>query len=172
MIHDWIDLDLIAYVAEQRPTWTIALIGKTAVDVTRLLRYPNVRLLGRKTYESLPGYCKAFSVGLMPFVVNELTASVNPIKLREYLSAGLPVVSTDLPEARNYQQSCRVARSPEELLAACEQAVSTDTPALRHSRSEAMAGETWEARVNEIGRIVGEVASQANRSMSSMEIQT
>ena len=159
LVHDWIDLELIAYVAEQRPTWTIAVIGKVAVDVSRLFRYPNVRLLGRKAYETLPGYCKAFSVGLMPFRVNELTASVNPIKLREYLSAGLPVVSTDLPEARNYAEGCRVARSPEEFLAACDQAVASDTPALRQSRSAAMAGATWEARVNEIGRLVLKISS-------------
>jgi glycosyltransferase involved in cell wall biosynthesis len=162
LIHDWIDLDLIGYLAERRPDWTIALIGKASVDVSRLLRYPNVRILGRKPYADLPGYCKAFSVGLLPFVVNALTRSVNPIKLREYLSAGLPVVSTDLPETRAYSESCRIARSPDEFLAACEQAIANDTLALRQNRSVAMAGETWEARVSEIGLIVREVANRQN----------
>jgi len=162
LIHDWIDLDLIAYLAERRPDWTVALIGKASVDVSRLQRYPNIRILGRKPYADLPGYCKAFSVGLLPFVINELTTNVNPIKLREYLSAGLPVVSTDLPETRGYD-SCRIARSPAEFLAACEQAIAADTPSLRLTRSQAVAGETWEARVNEIGRIVHEVAQRRSR---------
>jgi glycosyltransferase involved in cell wall biosynthesis len=157
-IHDWIDLDLIASLAERRPDWTIALIGKASVDVTRLQRHPNIRLLGQRPYSQLPGYCKAFSVALLPFVVNELTKGVNPIKLREYLSAGLPVVSTDLPEVSSYRDGCSIARSGDEFVAACERAIAADSPARRQARSQAMAAETWEARVSEIGDIVHEVA--------------
>ncbi len=157
-IQDWIDIDLIAHLAERRPDWTIALIGKASVDISHLRRFPNVRLLGQKPYAELPRYCKAFDLGLLPFVVNELTKSVNPIKLREYLSAGLPVVSTDLPEVRPYEQMCAIARTPDDFLAACERALSTDTRALRRSRSDAMSAETWEARVNDLGRIVLDVA--------------
>lgn len=174
LIHDWIDLELLAYVAKQRPSWTIAVIGEASVDVSLLRGLPNVRLIGRKPYAELPRYCKAFSVGLVPFVINELTRNVNPIKLREYLSAGLPVVSTDLPEARGYPDSCRIARSPDEFLAACEEAVATDTPALRQARSAAMASETWEARVNDVGRIVLDVARRrggsVDRHRSSEEV--
>jgi glycosyltransferase involved in cell wall biosynthesis len=159
LIQDWIDLGLIAYLAERRPNWTIALIGRAAVDITPLRRHPNVRILGPKPYEDLPKYCKAFSLGILPFVVNELTRNVNPIKLREYLSAGLPVVSTELPETSGYDH-CRITRSHEEFLAACENAIETDTPALRRNRSETMSSETWEARVNDIGRIVLDVAQR------------
>jgi glycosyltransferase involved in cell wall biosynthesis len=154
LIHDWIDLALIAHVAEQRPGWTVAVIGKASVDVSALARLPNVRLLGRKPYADLPRYCKAFSVGLIPFVVNELTRNVNPIKLREYLSAGVPVVSTDLPEVQPYAASCAIARTPAEFLAACDRAVAEDTPARRRARSEAMAGETWAAKVDRICGVV------------------
>ena len=117
LIHDWIDISLLAHVAEQRPDWTVAVIGKANVDISSLERLPNVKLLGRRPYEELPRYCKAFSVGVMPFALNELTTNVNPIKMREYLSAGLPVVSTDLPEVRGYSEWVRVARSPDEFLA-------------------------------------------------------
>lgn len=157
LIHDWIDLDLLAYVAEQRPQWTLALIGSPKVDVSRLARFPNIKLMGRKPYGDLHQYCKGFSVGLLPFAINELTRNVNPIKMREYLSAGVPVVSTDLPEVRSQKDLCRVARTKEEFLAACEQAIATDTPADRQRRSEAMQSETWEAKVAELGRIVSAV---------------
>jgi glycosyltransferase involved in cell wall biosynthesis len=154
LVHDWIDLSLLAHVAERRPDWTVAVIGKSNVDLAPLQRLSNVRLLGRRPYEQLPRYCKAFSVGVMPFVLNELTSNVNPIKMREYLSAGLPVVSTDLPEVRGYHESVRVAHSPDDFLAACEEAIAADDPVMRRRRSEGMAGESWENKVAELGRWV------------------
>jgi glycosyltransferase involved in cell wall biosynthesis len=160
LIHDWIDLDLFAHLAERRPEWTIALIGKASVDMSRLERFSNVKLLGRKPYEELPRYCKAFSVGVLPFALNELTRNVNPIKLREYLSAGLPVVSTDLPEVRACGDWARIARSPDEFLAACEEAIRTDTPEQRRRRSEAMLKETWDAKVEELGRVILQAQSR------------
>jgi glycosyltransferase involved in cell wall biosynthesis len=163
LIHDWIDLDLIAYVAQQRPSWSIVLIGKPAVDISRLQNFSNVRLLGRRPYADLPRFCKGFSVGLLPFAINELTRNVNPIKMREYLSAGLPVVSTDLPEVRAQKNLCRVAGTREAFLEACEQAIASDNEVERRRRSEAMKKETWEAKVDEIGRIVGAVADRKRR---------
>jgi hypothetical protein len=157
LIHEWIDLGLIAALAERLPDWTIALVGKSLVDTSVLARFPNVKLLGRKAYAALPSFCKAFSVGIIPFAVNELTRNVNPIKLREYLSAGLPVVSTPLPEVEVYAPACRIARTTDDFISACEEAVRTDTPQRRRERSEAMAGETWEAKVNDIGQTIIEV---------------
>jgi hypothetical protein len=83
--------------------------------------------------------------------VNELTRNVNPMKLREYLSAGLPVVATDLPEIRKYGAWCAIADGPADFLAACERMIAEDSPAKRLARSEGMKSETWEARVTELG---------------------
>ncbi|MBI4508378.1 MAG: glycosyltransferase [Deltaproteobacteria bacterium] len=157
LIHDWIDLDLFAYIAELRPTWSIVLIGKAAVDVSKLKKYPNIHLLGRKPYEELPRYCKGFDIGLIPFVLNELTRNVNPIKLREYLSAGLPVVSTNLPEIGYYSDTCRIATDHAGFLAACDAALGEDSLEERRRRSRAMAKETWEAKVMELGEHVKRV---------------
>ncbi len=162
LIHDWIDISLLAHVAEQRPNWTVAVIGNANVDLSVLERLPNVKLLGRRPYEELPRYCKAFSVGVMPFALNDLTTNVNPIKMREYLSAGLPVVSTDLPEARGYSDSVRVACTPDDFVAACEEAMEADDPVTRRRRSDAMAGETWEAKVAELGGWVRAAQKRSN----------
>lgn len=156
LFHDWVDLDLIAYLARSRPEWTIALIGKVDVDVSRLGGLPNVVFLGRKPYGELPRYCRAFSVAMIPFVVNELTHHVNPIKLREYLSAGLPVVSTPLPEVTHYKE-CYLGDTPEAYLAAVERALAEDSPARRRARSDAMKAETWERKVGDLGDRVLEV---------------
>jgi hypothetical protein len=86
--------------------------------------------------------------------VSELTYHVNPIKLREYVAAGLPVVSTDLPECRLNPALTRVGRTPEEFIGQIEAALREDTPAARVARSEAMKAETWEKKIEELGRIM------------------
>jgi glycosyltransferase involved in cell wall biosynthesis len=168
LVHDWIDLGLLEHVAQRRPDWTVAIIGKANVDVSALQRLPNVKLLGRRPYEELPRYCKAFSVGVMPFAINELTTNVNPIKMREYLSAGLPVVSTDLPEVRGYNEAVKVAHGPDEFLAACDQAIANDSPERRRARSEAMAAESWEAKVAELGQRIQ--AAQIHREEQDRDL--
>lgn len=151
-IEDWVDQDLIAYLAERRPEWTIVLLGKVCVDVSRLEKYPNVHFLGRRPHSELPNYCKGFSVGLIPYrVTDERMRYVNPVKLREYLSAGLPVVATDaVPEVRSYEQFCHIAPTYEEFETAVEAALHSDSPQERRRRSAAMAGETWHRKVGEI----------------------
>lgn len=151
LIHDWVDLATIAHLATERPDWSIVLIGKATVDTSALDSLPNVRMLGRKPYEHLPAYCRAFDVALIPFVVNELTHHVNPIKLREYLSAGLPVVSSPLPEVTHYSDTCYLADGADEFLRACERALDEDSDSARKRRCEAMAKETWEQKVGQLG---------------------
>jgi hypothetical protein len=152
----WIDLGLLAFLAERRPSWTIVQLGRATVDPAPLRRYPNVLLLGRRPYAALPRYCKAFTIGLMPFVVNELTRYVNPIKLRECLAAGLPVVSSGISEADAYPEWCSLAKSPADFLAACERALQSDSPAARAARSAAMGQETRSS-----GRSPGGAAARA-----------
>jgi len=158
LIQDWVDLELIRYLAEKRRDWTIVLVGKSLVDLSRVQGLPNVHILGRKPYESLHEYCKGFDLGLIPFVKNELTLNVNPIKLREYLSAGLPVVSTDIPEVARYVGShgnlanaCAVATEKDEFYTAIEKLLASDSPAARRARSDAMLDETWERVVAKVG---------------------
>jgi glycosyltransferase involved in cell wall biosynthesis len=164
LVQDWIDLELIGWLAEQRPDWTIVMIGKVIVDNSRWTRLKNIVWLGRKPYEELPRYCKGFSVGLIPFRINELTRNVNPIKLREYLSAGVPVVSTPLPECAQFPEWCRVAATREAFLAACEQAIAADSPTERRKRSELMRAESWENKVAQLGDHILRVQSTKRRN--------
>jgi glycosyltransferase involved in cell wall biosynthesis len=151
LIQEWIDLDLLARMARTHPDWSIVLIGKSAVDTSALKSLPNIYLLGRRPYGALPGYCRAFDVGIIPFKVNELTRNINPIKLREYLSAGLPVVSTDLPEVKFYSEEAYVACGHDEFIGGVEQAIREDSAEARSRRSDSMRGETWDARVTAVG---------------------
>ncbi len=172
LIQDWVDTDAIAYLAEKKPEWTFVIIGKALAPVSHLNK-PNIRLLGRKAYEELPPYMKRFDVGLIPFRLNELTRNVNPIKLREYFSAGLPVVSSDIPEVRMYADDdfgeregalgCAVYETHEQMLALCEKALLQDSPAARQKRSKAMLAETWEKKVEALGDHIARVKEKKRR---------
>src|SRR5690349_7342882 len=113
----------------------------------------NVHFLGRKPYAQRPGYCKAFDVALMPFKWNELTLNANPLKVREYLAAGLPCVSTPLPEVEKVGL-CRLARTPEEAVQQVEECLREGAGPSRE-RAQQIFHESWQARVEEIRRHVG-----------------
>ncbi len=151
LIQDWLDVELLAAVARARPDWSMVLIGEAATDVTELSREPNVHLLGRRKYDELPAYAAGFDVGMIPFRVNALTRAVNPIKLREYLSAGLPVVSTALPEVRRYGELVQVVEDAASFVRTCERVLvdGAEHDAVLH-RQSVMRGETWRAKVAEI----------------------
>ncbi len=154
LIHEWIDLDLIEHIAHAKPEWSIVMIGKYSIDISRLQHRKNVHFLGQKPYESLPAYCRMFDVGLIPFVINELTINVNPIKLREYLSAGMPVVSTPLPEVEKYQDIVQIAATYDEFIAGIETVLANDSNAARERRSLRMASETWDSKVDYISQCI------------------
>jgi hypothetical protein len=163
-IQDWVDLELIGYLAERHPEWSLAMIGKLCVDTSRLARYPNVHWLGRKPHAELPNCCKGFAVGLIPYVLNERVRHVNPIKLREYLSAGLPVVSTALPEVEYYRDRCCVAGGYEEFERGIAAALASDTHERRRHRSDSMRAETWERKVAEVSAHVMRIKAQKQGS--------
>jgi glycosyltransferase involved in cell wall biosynthesis len=149
LIADWVDVELLAHVAWSFPEGSLALVGKTATDVSQLKRLPNVHLLGRRPYADLPAYCKGFDVALNPFRINELTLNSNPLKVREYLAAGLPVVSTPTPEVVRLNH-CRIASGPDEFTREIERAL--ENPGPSPARSELMRNESWEAKVDELRR--------------------
>jgi len=146
LIRDWIDLDLLAEVARGKPDWHIIMLGGSAVDLEPYVTIKNLHFLGPRPYDSLPAYCKGFDVGLIPFKINKLTQAVNPIKLREYLAAGLPVVSTPLPEVKLYNHLVRVADAPGAFISAVASCLTKDSTAKQH-RCRSMAREKWSVKV-------------------------
>jgi glycosyltransferase involved in cell wall biosynthesis len=153
-LRDFIDVELLALIARARPGWSIALIGQVLTDITVLRGLPNVHLLGQRTHDELPAYCKGFDVGLVPYRIDDEVKFINPLKLREYLSAGVPVVSTAMPEVAPYAHLCHVAHTPDGAVAAIERALGEGDPSARARRSAAMTGETWQGRVEAIARAI------------------
>jgi glycosyltransferase involved in cell wall biosynthesis len=163
-IYDWVDQELIAALATARPQWSFVLVGKVMTEVSLLQQCPNIHLTGRRAYEDLPRFCKGFDVGIIPYKTTDpRIQTVNPLKLREYLAAGIPVVSVDIPEARFFADRISIASDTESFLRALT-TLTDDTAAPRQARSDSMRSETWVARVAEMERII---ASHAARQVTS-----
>lgn len=155
LLADWVDFELIKKTAEHFKDGSVVLIGKVAVDAEQKIRIldgvPNIHMLGRKPYADLPAYCKGFDVALNPFAVNELTLAANPLKVREYLAAGLRVVSTDIPEVRVLKH-CLVGTDHADFIARIEEVLAHPVP--REEVSDSIREESWEAKIDELREIM------------------
>jgi glycosyltransferase involved in cell wall biosynthesis len=154
LVHHWVDRALIAEVARRRPLYSFVLIGDCKVDVSELARLDNVFLLGRRAYEDLPAYCASFDAAMLLFTRTAMTRNINPVKMYEYLAAGLPVVSTPLPEARRFAGPIRIAESPGEFAEACDRVSENLGHVDRKAISRLVASETWRAKVEHLSDIV------------------
>lgn len=143
------DLTLIDRLAAAYPEGSIVLVGPVGVDVSQLTR-PNIHFLGSKPYDELPAYVQAFDVGIIPYFLNDETRAVDPLKLLEYLAAGVPVVTTPLPEAKKYEGDVSIAASHDDFVAAARRAFERDRQVSRE-RAQAVAREhTWERRADRL----------------------
>ncbi len=170
LLSEWVDQALLLRLAREIPRAQLVLIGKADVDITALKGVSNIHLLGPRPFRDLPGFLARFTVGIIPFVVNDLTRSVNPIKLREMLSGGCPVVSTALPEVKAFvdcgasMEDCRkrgafVAADGSQFV--CLVASLVERPLTGEERravSAGMASETWAGKVDEMLKLMGENA--------------
>jgi glycosyltransferase involved in cell wall biosynthesis len=158
LLADWVDFELIKKIAEHFKNGSVVLIGKITFDAEKKIKIldniPNIHFLGRKPYEELPAYCKGFDAALNPFVLNELTRNVNPLKVREYLAAGLQVVSTDIPEVR-VLENCLTGADHADFIAKIERILANPKP--RAEVSDAVRHESWDAKVDELRAIMRKV---------------
>ena len=151
LIERWIDLGLVRWLAEQRPHWTFLMIGRVAVPDAEVPRLPNLVYLGRRPYESLPAYGKAFSAALIPYHLTPQVLHANPIKLREYLAMGKPIVSVSTPEIDRFSAHVRIGRTREELLAHLDAAVEVGlTPAEIAAQTALASTMTWDANLRRV----------------------
>jgi glycosyltransferase involved in cell wall biosynthesis len=149
-VHEWIDLELICWLARQRPQWSFLLVGHVATDASELRTLPNVMLVGAQPYPSLPRWAKAFDAAIIPYRQNRQVANANPLKLREYLATGKPVVSTRNAEIEKFSRWVRIADGRESFLQALEQALAEDNPQAAAERIAAVADQTWDRRVDTV----------------------
>ena len=127
VIDERFDTELLDKVAAARPSWSFVMVGPIVkISEDELPKRPNIHYLGGKTYDHLPSYLSGWDVALMPFAMNESTQFISPTKTPEYLAGGKPVVSTPIKDVvRHYGQleGVKIASTPEEFIAACDDAL-------------------------------------------------
>jgi glycosyltransferase involved in cell wall biosynthesis len=163
LIEDWVDMEVIRHMATSRPEWSFLMIGEVKTDTTAVRRLPNVHFTGRQPYQSLPGYCRKFDIAVLPFVVNELTLAANPLKVREYLAAGLPVVATPLPEVQRLGSLVRAATTPEEFLAECDALLAEGRRGPDLAASQPMDAESWDGKVELLSELIERLPGRVER---------
>jgi len=140
------NITLIEKIAELLPEMSFVLIGKASANVSGLQKQKNVWLLGQKPYEQIPHYGKCFNVAIMPWNQSRWINVCNPIKLKEYLALGKPIVSTPFPELKMYHDLIYQAGTPEEFAASIKRALAEDDDVRIAARRRRVAQTSWESK--------------------------
>ena len=146
MLAEWLDYRLIERVADASPDWTLELIGPIRNAPESLRAKSNIRFLPPVSYADLPRAIQHWDAAWIPFRINSLTRAVNPLKLREYLAAGLPTLSTPLPEAQALSATVALSYTPEGVREWLESTVAADTAQRRLERRDAVRDDGWDGR--------------------------
>lgn len=115
-ISSWLDIDLLEYCARQRPEYQFVLVGKAEVDISKLLCLNNVTHHQAIDHKKLAGFSQHWQASILPFKDNGQIQSCDPLKLKEYLAAGVPIVATDFPAVRRFQDAVLISNSEEGFL--------------------------------------------------------
>jgi len=154
-IEEWFDSDAVRQAALALPDKQFVLYGK-AENATALnkLQLPNVKFMGEVEFADIPRVLAKFDVGLIPFLVNDLTLSTNPIKIYEYFAFGIPVVSTALPEVTRFGELVYIADARLGFAEQVRSALSEQVDTLTSRRREIASRETWGCRGRELHELM------------------
>ena len=173
VIDERLDLDLVRRLADADAGWNVVMVGPIVkIDPQSVPRRPNLHWLGQQPYELLPRLIEGWSVGLLPFALNESTRFISPTKTLEYMAAGKPAVSTAIKDVETlYGDVVRIARTPDEFVAACREALA-ETPAQRRDRLLAMqasvARSSWDRTAETIRAVIEEaIAPEVRRGIAA-----
>ena len=159
LIGDRLNLSMLYELALAKPQWSLVFMGEARLSQQAntwlaLLRLPNVHYLGEKPVEQVPHYLKGFQVGLMPYQQNRESEYISPLKLYDYLAAGVAAVSIEIPAIDDFRPYIHNADSPHDFAQAIEDALADAEPQRYEMRRAVAAQHTWEARVLQLSGVI------------------
>ncbi len=154
-----IDVPLVVELARLRPSWSFAFVGPVGMgdprtNVDALREPPNVHLFGTRPYEQLPSVLRGADAAIVPYLTGGAMRSVFPMKIYEYLAAGVPVVSTPLDSLGDVDEVAKAADAAA-MAGLLDDALEHDSRAARSERSARAQSHSWEARIEQIATVLG-----------------
>ena len=146
-LDSWFDVDSVEQAARRNPQCRFLIAGRPEYRaLRRLTTLSNVELVGEVPYHQLPDFLSRLTVALIPFAITPLTLMTNPIKLYEYFSLGLPVVSSALPEAQAMGDLVYIGETPADFSRQVTRALAEEDSGLKARRRELASRESWVSR--------------------------
>ncbi len=163
VLDERLDLELVGRLAAELHDWDISMVGPVMkIDPATLPQADNLRYAGMISYQQLPAIMAEFDVALMPFALNDATQSISPTKTLEYLAAGLPVVSTRVPDVVSDWSDVVHLCAADEFAGACRQ-VLEQSGAQRDARVAPLrARHEWDAIADEMRRLLRQALQPAS----------
>lgn len=158
--------ELFLETARRLPEFEFAMIGGCSLP-EGWCTLPNVKFLGRKPYEQIATYMAAMDVLIMPWNDSDWIKACNPIKLKEYLAVGRPVVTTDFPALDRFRDIVRVASGPEDFAQHIRAAVAEPYDA--DCARAMVASESWEAKAECLAESMLDVGYELERERQKGE---
>lgn len=168
LIGDKLDYDMLLNLARNNPQWSLVFLGTVRLSQQQhvwqtMVDLPNVYHLPAVSVQRVPYYVKGFQAGLMPNLQNLFAENCSPLKLYDYLAAGIPVASIDMPHARPFASHIYLAPTPGDFEQAVRAALADTDPQRRQERRQIAAQETWEARAQKLSEIIVERLAAQHR---------
>lgn len=160
-----VDFALIRQAALRRPDVQWVLIGQVGEGQPHTdaaaLNLPNIHLLGPRAYQELPAYLRGFDAAVIPCPANNYTSAMFPMKFFEYLSAGCPVVASNVPALRDFSDACVLVDTDDEFCAALDSVLAGHRPNAT-TADELARHFTWRWRMGEMLKLVQAAWQQRN----------
>jgi uncharacterized SAM-binding protein YcdF (DUF218 family) len=172
------DQNLLEFISKNNPNFNFVIIGRVYVDIKKLKKIKNIFFLNEVKHEKLPSYIHGFDLGIIPYKVNKFTNSVYSCKLNEYLSMGLPVVSTKIRESniynKNFNNIISIGKTYEQFNIKIRENIKNNSKDKVNNRIKAAKKNSWESRFNYFNELIEKKIfnkSSVNQSWKSKFIE-
>lgn len=164
-VSDWFDVNLMNYIVNLFPEFEFQIIGNIGCfnkfheqKIKQLGKYHNVKLLGEIEYSKLHEHLSKFTVGIIPFIVNDLIKCTNPVKLYEMLAMGIPIITTDIDDLHTIDRKdlFYISKNARDFCNNINLCLNEDSQ-IKKNRIEYAKNNTWYHRTEELVKVIDKI---------------